>query len=235
MISKKRQQKEAAIIDAAEMVFFSSGFANAKMEDVAEKVGMSKGSLYFYFKSKEDLYMAITFRAFKLLTDLYYQVIAENKDKDGRDRVIAILSAYLSFSEKHFHYHEALFNYMSLVRNITMGNWGRKAVQGVKDSLYFIKIQDIHNLPVDIVVKEINEGKKDGSIANHQKSEMIYLTAWAIISGYIKLSMYGGRERGTIYHVGLAEWKAYIIDIAGSILDGINQTKLKEIDPKNKN
>jgi len=221
LISQKRLEKEAFIIDAAEAVFFSKGFANAKMENVAEKAGMSKGSVYFYFKSKDDLYMAITYRAFLLLIDMYRKVLDNHKHKDGRSRVIEILNAYIGFSEKHFHYHEALFNYMSLIRNINKSGSEKQGRHiGVGDGLYFDKIKDVHNLPVDIVVHEIAMGKKDGSITNEHKAEMIYLTAWALVSGYIKLSIYGGKGRESIHHVSLADWKTYIIEVAAKILDG---------------
>jgi len=133
-VAEKRQIKEGQILKAAEKVFFSKGYTQAKMEEVATECGLSKASLYFYFKSKEDLYMGITFKAFQALIDKYYLIIDENKGLSGAERVIRILSGYLDFSEKHFDYHEALFNYMSLVRSPNPQN---RMVQ----SIYFKKIQ----------------------------------------------------------------------------------------------
>ena len=74
-ISTKRNIKENSIIDAAEKVFSKQGFANTKMEDVAKALGMSKGTIYFYFNSKENLYMAITYRAFQALIEAFYIVL----------------------------------------------------------------------------------------------------------------------------------------------------------------
>ena len=57
--SKREQQKEAkrtALIDAALRVFSSVGFAAAKMDDVADEAGVSKGTVYLYFDSKEQLF-----------------------------------------------------------------------------------------------------------------------------------------------------------------------------------
>lgn len=50
-----RRQREEAILTAALAVFKEKGFAAARMEDVAEQVGLSKPALYLYFKDKEDL------------------------------------------------------------------------------------------------------------------------------------------------------------------------------------
>ena len=215
MSTQKRIDKENLIIDAAEKVFFSKGFNAAKMEEVAAEAGMSKPSLYFYFQSKEELQMAITYRAFQLLVDRYYQIIRETSQITGAERVLKILEGYMAYSEKHFYYHEALFDYLSMIRNL---NKQSIADQEKFKSIYFQRIQDIHNLPVSIVVKEIESGKKDGSITNPESAETIYLTAWAIVAGYIKLSIYGGAERNTIHHVSLKDWKSYIVELTKSLL-----------------
>ncbi|MEO1053169.1 MAG: TetR/AcrR family transcriptional regulator [Bacteroidota bacterium] len=219
MVSQKRQLKEEKIIDAAEKVFFAEGYDYAKMEMVAAEVGMSKASLYFYFKSKEDLYLAITYRAFRLLIDLYHQIIADNKKKTAAERVILILEGYLDFSERHFHYHEALFNYMSLIRSANSPSSKTKLPESVENSMHFAKIRDIHNLPIDIVVREIREGVAEGSIKNQLQPEMIYLTAWALIAGYVKLNIFGGKERETIHKVDLKDWKSYLIQLTRGILE----------------
>ena len=51
-VSEERKQQ---ILEAASEVFSQKGFDNARMEDIAEQTGLSKGSLYLYFKSKDDL------------------------------------------------------------------------------------------------------------------------------------------------------------------------------------
>ena len=52
------------IMNAAEQVFAKKGFDEARMDDIAEQTGLSKGTLYLYFKSKEDLVIAILDRIF---------------------------------------------------------------------------------------------------------------------------------------------------------------------------
>lgn len=47
------------IIEAAITVYRKRGFAKARMDDIAEEAGVSKGLLYRYFKSKDDLTLAI--------------------------------------------------------------------------------------------------------------------------------------------------------------------------------
>ena len=58
MIYQTEETKER-IIEAARDLFLSNGFFETQMKDVAEKVGISRTSLYRYFRDKLDLGMAI--------------------------------------------------------------------------------------------------------------------------------------------------------------------------------
>lgn len=59
---KREQQKEArrsAIIEAALAEFTAQGFTSAKLDDVAVRAGIGKGTIYLYFDSKESLFEAV--------------------------------------------------------------------------------------------------------------------------------------------------------------------------------
>jgi AcrR family transcriptional regulator len=53
-----RDARREAILDAAQAVFMEAGFAAASMSEIAARVGGSKGTLYNYFKSKEEIFEA---------------------------------------------------------------------------------------------------------------------------------------------------------------------------------
>jgi len=48
------------VLDAAAAVFLEKGYQAARIEDIASRVGILKGSLYYYIESKEDLLYALT-------------------------------------------------------------------------------------------------------------------------------------------------------------------------------
>lgn len=59
---KWRRRKEARpqeIVDAALDVFVERGFAAARLEEIAARAGISKGTLYLYFPNKEELFKAV--------------------------------------------------------------------------------------------------------------------------------------------------------------------------------
>lgn len=53
------EERRAQILDAAKRCFVDKGFAATRMDDVAAAARLSKGGLYFHFKSKDDLMVAV--------------------------------------------------------------------------------------------------------------------------------------------------------------------------------
>jgi len=56
---RRAANRPQEILDAALTVFSARGFAAAKLDDVAKEAGVSKGTLYLYFKDKEALFEAL--------------------------------------------------------------------------------------------------------------------------------------------------------------------------------
>jgi len=56
---RKPEERPAEIIDAALAVFGSRGLAGARLEEIAERAGISKGTIYLYFENKDALFRAV--------------------------------------------------------------------------------------------------------------------------------------------------------------------------------
>jgi AcrR family transcriptional regulator len=50
-----RRARDSEVIEAAVDLFWETGYASTSVQDVADALGLLKGSLYYYIKSKEDL------------------------------------------------------------------------------------------------------------------------------------------------------------------------------------
>ncbi len=57
--ARRKEARPAELISAALDLFVERGFAATRLEDVAARAGVSKGTLYLYFPSKEDLFKAV--------------------------------------------------------------------------------------------------------------------------------------------------------------------------------
>lgn len=60
-VSEARREQ---ILDAAETVFGQRGFNEARMDDIVAEAGLSKGALYWYYKSKDAIILALLDRVF---------------------------------------------------------------------------------------------------------------------------------------------------------------------------
>ncbi len=56
---QKKAESRRRILESARDVFFRDGFMRANLDEMAEKAGVAKGTLYRYFESKADLYVAV--------------------------------------------------------------------------------------------------------------------------------------------------------------------------------
>ncbi|MFE7503790.1 TetR/AcrR family transcriptional regulator [Promicromonospora sp. NPDC057488] len=96
-LDARRQQ----IIDAARVLFASRGFARTSMADVADALGLSVGSIYRYFESKDDVIVAICEQSRQALpteltpeaiSDFFEHIRARARDEDHA-RLIAQIYA----------------------------------------------------------------------------------------------------------------------------------------------
>jgi AcrR family transcriptional regulator len=104
---RDRQMRRDAIVDAAEKLFFVKGFAATTMDEIAEAAELSKGTVYLYFKNKEEIYVAIVRRGMRLLMDLFRSAIASAST--GMGKVKALGQAMFTFYERHPNHFTAVF------------------------------------------------------------------------------------------------------------------------------
>lgn len=74
--SAKRRQ----ILEGARQVFLASGFDGASMGEIAKAAGVSKGTLYVYFDSKESLFAALTTEEKRGLAEVLFKLDADDPD-----------------------------------------------------------------------------------------------------------------------------------------------------------
>jgi len=61
---RRKADRPNEIVEAALSVFVERGFAAARLDDIAARAGVSKGAIYLYFATKEDIFRAVVDQAF---------------------------------------------------------------------------------------------------------------------------------------------------------------------------
>ena len=74
---RRAEDRPREICDAALEVFAEKGFAAAKLDEIARRAGVSKGTLYLYFNDKEDLFRAVVRSAIAPNIEAITAVIAQ--------------------------------------------------------------------------------------------------------------------------------------------------------------
>lgn len=144
---REREMRRNEIVDAAEKLFFSRGYENVTMEDLAKELEMARATLYLSFKNKEDIYATIAIRASKIVSQMFREL--NHKDRTGIQKVRQVALTYYEFYKTYTgyymaYYHSGMFDHngspdLDVLRRIRSDNFG-------------------------VVVEAVREGVKDGSI-----------------------------------------------------------------------
>lgn len=99
---RERSRHREEIVAAAEAIFTEKGFHGASVQDIAERAEFAVGTLYKFFKGKEELYEALFFRKIREIAALIYRAMEGAADPVGKlERLIEtnlkIADIYSSF------------------------------------------------------------------------------------------------------------------------------------------
>ena len=168
---REKEQRRQTIIDAAETIFFSKGFDNATMDEVAEKAELSKGTIYLYFRSKEDLQFAIFMRGSDILVEMMKQRLRE--DQDGYTSLLVLAESFIAFSKDYRHYFDFFMHFeTSKMDNL---NIDRQYINR------YLKEQS----PLALVNRQVRKGMRDRSLRSDLPEEAFSATLWSQMLGVL--------------------------------------------------
>lgn len=96
---RETQLRRQIILEAAEKLFLSKGYEHTTMDEIANEAEFSKGTVYKYFMSKDELYIAIGNKAYELIIE-YTEKYTE-KEKPGIQQIMSVGYAYYEFTKKY--------------------------------------------------------------------------------------------------------------------------------------
>ncbi|MFT5573337.1 MAG: AcrR family transcriptional regulator [Cryomorphaceae bacterium] len=92
--SNNYARKKLVAIEAAAEVFASKGFHGATTQDIAEAMGIKQGSLYYYFKSKEQALQEVCEYNFGAYVERMQKICA--KPQPFESKILAVVTSHLS-------------------------------------------------------------------------------------------------------------------------------------------
>ena len=182
------ERTKANILEVAEAEFGDKGLAGARIDEIAELTKTSKRMIYYYFGSKEGLYLAVLEDAYRRVRDVEAQLhLQDLEPEDALRRLVA-------FTFDHHLHHE---NYIRLVmsENINRGQYLAQSQH----------IQDL-NVPAIAAIRNLYErGVKAGQFRKGLDAVDIH----ASISALSFFNVSNRHTFGTIFKVDMLS-PAYI-------------------------
>ena len=89
--TKEREERIAEIAAAAKAVFFEKGYFGSTIDEIARRAGISKGTVYLYFKNKGELYVSLMLPMVDEFTDLllnFEREVSSKKYKSGAEIIM---------------------------------------------------------------------------------------------------------------------------------------------------
>lgn len=177
------EERKSQILNAAEGVFTKKGFDDARMDDIAEETGLSKGTLYNYFKSKEDLVIAILDRIF---LGAFKQVEGSGVDELGATEAIwRFTDEAISDYKKMLHMMPIAYEFLALA-------FRNKIVQKA--------LKQYFNVYMDALVPIIQRGIDSGEFRKVNAQE-VAIAAGSIFEGTILLWVYDKSKVNVEYNI----------------------------------
>jgi AcrR family transcriptional regulator len=168
---REKERRKQQITVAAKKVFSDKGFNHATMDDIANEAELSPGTLYLYFKNKEELYASLSVRILQYLQIRVDQIVNEEKmlPEQKLDTLVEAMFDVYEFDPL------VLINMFHLQSSETLKNLSPDVLND---------ITDLSRKAIGGISKIFKEGTKKGVFVEHHPVALSD-TFWAFFSGII--------------------------------------------------
>jgi AcrR family transcriptional regulator len=170
-----KERRRSFILDAAESRIKDKGIEETTMDEIARQADVSKGTLYLYFKNKQELLLGLHNRALSQLVERSISVLSE--DKTGLQLLRRIGEEFVDFNTQNFFYMEIFLRYESLLLDDA-------SLQNDEGQECHINASRIFSY----ITRCIQVGQSDGSISYNGDPKELAVIIWGAGRGLTQLS-----------------------------------------------
>ncbi|MDJ0868961.1 MAG: TetR/AcrR family transcriptional regulator [Myxococcota bacterium] len=169
--AEKKAQQRQRIMESARLVFFRDGFMAANLDEVAQRAGVAKGTLYRYFDNKAELYVAILAENGDAFEHKMREAV--KSDESAPDQLRTISRFYL----RHWLSNREYFQIFWALEN--------ESVIGELPPSVVDQVKSLWDACLRILADVLEGGIRDGSFAQHDPWEMAHVL-WTLGNGLIQ-------------------------------------------------
>ena len=168
---RERERRRQQIIVAAKRIFKDKGFGRATMEDIAKEAELSPGTLYLYFKNKEDLYASLSLRILQ-----YLGIRIEHVDRDGGEDALVKLDKLIEAMYDVYDFDPLMIiNLFHLQSSETLKNLSPQLMKEIKT---------LSKKSIASIAKIFEEGIEKGVIVNRHPVALADIF-WSLFCGVV--------------------------------------------------
>jgi len=194
MNQTKQDLRKDQILDAALTVLVQHGYEGSRMDDVVSESQLSKGAIYWYYKSKKDMYLdLVNFWVIRYSATINHLV--EN-DQAAPDQLKSLFNYFIDQYESDPDPFIALTEFWSMAQ---------------KDNDFRSKLQKVYSQFLEVLEKIVAKGVKDGDF----KKLDIRITAMSIMLNVESINWF------TLFDTHGVSARDYIQTISDFILAGL--------------
>lgn len=177
---REKENKKNSVLRAARRLFFENGFKSVTVDSIAAKAGISKGSIYLHFKSKEEIYAQILIND---NVDFYKRLTTPSPE--GTTAAQRLLDFARIYADYFINDRESFRIFIAFMLNADQMNFSEE------QNTHLVKMgNDDTNVIGEIIKNGMAKGEFNSAINVRQAQNAI----WGLLNGIISLYLFTGKE-----------------------------------------
>ncbi len=172
--AREKEERRDSILSAARDVFYEKGFHRVKVDDVARRAEVSKGTVYLYFESKESLLAHLLLEDLEALVAALEAAFAPGEALPAEARLRRLAQAYLDFFQANPHSFRLLMAF-------DRGHFQESVSADLYQHILMTSLRGLTWL-----VRTIQQGMDEGAFAPGEARQAAGAT-WAALNGVLVL------------------------------------------------
>lgn len=174
---REKLQRQESILSSARELFYEKGYQLTTMEEIAEKAELSKGTIYLYFDTKDELYISVISEGFGVVGERLKSILEGDGGlvDRGREMYYTFINHCLE-NKEHFRITQY---FISVLSESHMTTISRELIESVHRQ---------NQQMLDTVAQLVREGKEAGLVSEEIEPESFAVIAWRLTCGLLDLA-----------------------------------------------
>ena len=177
---REKEQRRSVIVNAARKLFFEKGFKYVTVDNIAKKSELSKGSIYLYFKSKEEIYTHILFSDIEKFNKKSAHLFQDNKS--ATELILEFAFIYFDFFLNDRELFRIMMTFMLHTEDMNLA-------QSANEHLI-----EVTNNTIKIIETILQRGIEQGEFPADINVRQCRNAIWGFLNGIISLHLFTGKE-----------------------------------------